>query len=322
VTDYRPSLQLDAVGQPTIGIGRDQFGTFGGGGIALGFSDMLGDHSIATVFQINSSLNGDMSFRDIGAAVAYTNLKNRWNWGVFAEQAPYRAGGVGVSTDVIDGHPTVLEQTVIFRQIGRAVGAGVTYPFNRAQRVEFSAGYRNISFDQHIQTLGFSAVTGELLFEEESSESLGESLNFGEASAALVYDTSVFGATSPVLGQRYRLEVAPVAGSLQYTTLLTDYRKYFMPVQFYTLAARVLHYGRYGGDGEDPRLTPLFIGYPSLVRGYDVGSFDAADCGFDPSGACPAFDRLIGSRMLVGNVEFRFPLLCVRADSGRGRAVC
>jgi Tol biopolymer transport system component len=309
VTDYSASLQLDAIGQPTIAIGRDQFGTFGGGGIALGFSDMLGDHSVSTVFQINSSFNGDMSVRDIGAAVAYTNLKRRWNWGVFAEQAPYRAGSVGVGTDVINGHPTLLEQTVILRQTGRSVGMGVAYPFNQAQRLEFSAGYRNISFDQQIQTLGYSAITGELLFEESSSESIGESLNFGEATAALVYDTSVFGATSPVLGQRYRLEVSPVAGSLSYTSLLTDYRKYFMPFQFYTLAARVLHYGRYGDGGEDPRLTPLFIGYPTLVRGYDVGSFEASDCGFDPSGACPAFDRLLGSRMLVGNVEFRFPLL-------------
>ena len=309
LTDYSPKLQLDMVGQPTFAIGRDQFGTFGGGGIALGFSDMLGDHSLATMLQINSSLNGEMSFKDIGAAAAYTNLRNRWNWGVYAEQAPYRSGAFGVATDVIDGTPAIIEQTLILRQTNRSAGAGVSYPFSRAHRLEFSGGYRNISFDQQLQTLGFSAITGELLFEESSSESFGEPLHFGEASAALVYDTSIFGATSPILGQRYRLEVSPLAGSINYTTVLTDYRRYFMPVQFYTLAARVLHFGRYGSGGEDPRLTPLFIGYPSLVRGYDVGSFEAQECGLDPTGACPAFDRLIGSRMLVGNVEFRFPLL-------------
>jgi outer membrane protein assembly factor BamA len=71
----------------------------------------------------------------------------------------------------------------------------------------------------------------------------------------------------------------------------------------------VLHYGRYGADGEDPRLTPLFIGYPTLVRGYDIGSFTPAECGLSSTGGCPAFDRLVGSRMLVGNLEFRFPLL-------------
>jgi outer membrane protein assembly factor BamA len=82
-----------------------------------------------------------------------------------------------------------------------------------------------------------------------------------------------------------------------------------MPVRFYTLAGRVLHFGRYGADSEDPRLPPLYLGYPTLVRGYDVGSFDASECPFDPLGRCPAVDRLLGSRMLVGNLEFRFPLL-------------
>ena len=69
-----------------------------------------------------------------------------------------------------------------------------------------------------------------------------------------MYDTSVFGATSPVLGQRYRLEVAPVFGAVRFTGLLADYRRYFMPAQFFTVATRVMHYGRYGSDSEDPRL--------------------------------------------------------------------
>ena len=61
----------------------------------------------------------------------------------------------------------------------------------------------------------------------------------------------MFGATSPVGGQRYRLEVAPTFGGLRYASVLADYRRYFMPAPFYTLAARVLHYGRYGSGGED-----------------------------------------------------------------------
>ena len=88
--------------------------------------------------------------------------------------------------------------------------------------------------------------------------------------AALVYDTSNFGATSPVQGTRYRFEATPTFGSLQFTSLLGDYRRYFMPAPFYTIAARALHYGRYGAGGEDRRLFPLFIGYPTLVRGYDA----------------------------------------------------
>ena len=91
--------------------------------------------------------------------------------------------------------------------------------------------------------------------------------------------------------------------------MLADYRRYFMPAAFYTLAARVMHYGRYGSGGEDQRLFPLFIGYPSLVRGYDVNSIGPDECAADTTRDCPAFDRLMGSRMLVANLEFRFPLL-------------
>jgi len=97
---------------------------------------------------------------------------------------------------------------------------------------------------------------------------------------------------------------------INWVGVLGDFRKYVMPLRPFTLAARVLHYGRYGSGAEDPRLAPLFLGYPSLVRGYDYGSFSAAECPIN-SNTCPAFDRLLGSRLLVGNLELRFPLLGV-----------
>jgi outer membrane protein assembly factor BamA len=90
-----------------------------------------------------------------------------------------------------------------------------------------------------------------------------------------------------------------------------------MPVNFYTIAARVVHYGRYGSGAEDPRLVPLYIGYPQLVRGYEIGSFSSNECTPTLDGSCPQFDRLIGSRMLVGNLEFRFPLLRPFGATGR-----
>ena len=80
-----------------------------------------------------------------------------------------------------------------------------------------------------------------------------------------------------------------------------------MPARFYTIAVRGMHYGRYGTGAEDGRLIPLFLGYPEFVRGYGVDSFTTGECG--TSSSCPTYDRLVGSRMLVGNVELRFPLL-------------
>src|SRR6185436_16675343 len=107
---------------------------------------------------------------------------------------------------------------------------------------------------------------------------LGAPLTMTNTAAALVFDTSNFGATSPVSGQRYRFEVAPTFGSLQFTSATADYRRYFMPAPFYTVAVRGLHYGRYGTGGDDERLFPLYLGYPNLVRGYDVGSFQQTEC--------------------------------------------
>jgi outer membrane protein assembly factor BamA len=74
-----------------------------------------------------------------------------------------------------------------------------------------------------------------------------------------------------------------------------------------------MHYGRYGSGGEDSRLQPLFLGYPGLVRGYSYGSFDASECKPPPDDpdACPVFDQLLGSRMVVANAELRFPLFGV-----------
>lgn len=309
VEPYHAGLQLDNIGAPSIAVGADRFGAFGGGGVALSFSDTLGDHNLFAALQFNTSLSGSTSFKDFGGALGYTNLRHRWNWGVYGQQFPYRSGYVGQAEGVAGGTPVLVQQTTLFRQTDRSVGAMTAYPFNQAQRVEFNAAYRNLGFDVERETLVYSPITGELLDRQTTSASLGDALNLGQFGAALVYDTTSFGATSPVAGQRYRLEASPTVGSIDFTGVLADYRRYFMPVPFYTIAARVMHYGRYGSGAEDERLTPLFIGYPSLVRGYDVDTFDASDCGPDPSGGCTGFDRLIGSRMAVANLEFRFPLL-------------
>jgi Tol biopolymer transport system component len=306
---YRPRLQLDYFSQSTLTVGANRFGSFGTGGFSLFMSDLLGDRSLATWFQATTTFDEDFSSKDLGGAVMYQNLRHRWNWAVEADQMPYRTGFASAATTSVEGTPAVVEQTVIFRQTDRGMRGVAAYPFSRAQRIEGSVGFRNLSFDRRVRTTGYSLLTGEMLFDDRQTVSTFPTLNLAQGSAALVYDTASFGATSPVLGQRYRFEVLPTFGTLRYTGVLLDYRRYFMPVRLYTIAARVMHYGRYGGDSEDTRLYPLFIGYPSLVRGYDVGTFKASECPPTEDGGCPVFDRLLGSRVLVGNLELRFPLL-------------
>jgi outer membrane protein assembly factor BamA len=79
-----------------------------------------------------------------------------------------------------------------------------------------------------------------------------------------------------------------------------------------TFAVRGIHFGRYGNDADSGRLSPLYLGDETLVRGYSVGSIHLRECTQVPgSNACPEFDRLIGSRVAVANMELRVPLFGV-----------
>jgi outer membrane protein assembly factor BamA len=208
-----------------------------------------------------------------------------------------------------NGDLVETDQLFIFRQTERSASGVVSYPFSRAGRVEFQGGVSSISFDQTVQTTTYSLRTGAVYGYDTETTPLGDTINVGTGSAAYVFDTSVFGATSPVQGQRYRFEASPTFGTLNFTGLLADYRRYFMPAPFYTLAVRAMHFGRYGSGSEDGRIYPLYVGYPWLVRGYDVSSIDVSECVSTSTSSCDLIDRLLGSRMLVGNVELRFPLL-------------
>ena len=134
-------------------------------------------------------------------------------------------------------------------------------------------------------------------------------LTFGYLSAGYYYDTGIFGATSPILGGNMGIAVSPAIGSVNFTTVTADFRKYFMPVKPFTLAFRALHYGRYGKDSEDTRFYPLYIAYWDLVRGYEsISNAELSEYNANPDKAFD-FSRLYGSRMIVANAELRFPLL-------------
>ena len=201
----------------------------------------------------------------------------------------------------------LLDQTIIQRQVNRGVSGMVAYPLSTTTRVEFGGGFTRTSFEEQIQTISISQRSGRVLGDSTVTTPLAAPLNMSSVTTAFVTDSSVYGATSPVAGRRSRFEVAPTFGDLRLTTALADVRHYFMPARFYTIAVRGLHYGRYGEGSDDPRLMPLFLGYPEFVRGYGVNSFSSGECA--TSASCPTFDRLVGSRMMVGNIEFRFPLL-------------
>ena len=213
-------------------------------------------------------------------------------------------GGIGASArSSTTAKPALLKQSDYLQRMQLRTAGLLAYPFNRGLRVELSAGVRHAMYHRELRSQISSAATGRVLATERVTSSGGEPTTVAEVGAALVHDTTVFGLTGPLLGSRYRFEIAPAVGDLSYTRVLADYRRYLMPVRPYSLAVRVLHSARYGPDGDDPRLLSSFLGSTSFVRGHRL---DLRYCPPDPTRVCG--DELLGSRLLVSNVEVRFPL--------------
>jgi len=303
VEDYKPKLALDYVSPAQMAVGTDRFGMYAGGGIMLTFSDMLGYHNLFTMAQVSSRVE------DSAFLIGYQNTKSRLNWGAVVQRIPYLYGGVSLGYGDHLGQPALLEKEYIFRQVNYQASIFAFYPFNQSRRFELSAGYRLIDYQQEIRTRAYT-IDGFFMDEYRQELDAPESMYYGFFTAAFVYDSSFFGATAPILGQSYRIEFTPYfGGNLNFSSILADYRRYFMPVRPFTLAFRVMHYGRYGNNATDSRFYPLFLGYETMIRGYNSSSFGVNEN--------DVYAQLFGSKLAVANVELRFPLFGV-LGLGRG----
>jgi hypothetical protein len=296
---YSHALKLDGIGQPTVTAGVSEFGGFVSGSVSAFFSDMLGDRMLGLMAQAGGS------FADLGGQAVYVNRRHRWNWGAVAQQLPFRVGVQSLAVDPAANQILLTEHTL--RQTNTGVYGVAAYPFSGSTRVEVMSGVRWLSYQEEARVRVYSQDTQQLLERRPLERTTFPRLRLAESNIALVRDTSFFGATSPVFGSRARIEIAQSLGSLQYTGVLLDARRYFMPTRPVTVAIRGLHYGRYGQDSEHEQLVPLYAGHQEFVHGY--ASFSAAECPRDVSTLqCPVFANLLGSRLLVANLEVRAPL--------------
>jgi Tol biopolymer transport system component len=300
ISPYKATIALAAVGQPSIGVGTSTTGTYVGGGTSFYFTDILGNHNLA--FAVNAS----GTIKDFGGEVVYQNVGHRFVWAVDAGHTAYASAFATVEPYQPNPSLGVISQVVQRMYVDQA-SLITQYPFSTTRRAELNVAFTHLGFNTEVEQL---LTDGNQVLERQKFEApAGDPLNYGQVAAALVGDNSFFGFTSPINGWRYRLEFSPSFGGLQLQTALADVRKYFFarPVTF---ALRGLHFGRYGADAESGQLTPLFVGDPSIVRGYAAETFDPAECTVSVSnpGACPEFDRLVGSRLASGSIELRIPL--------------
>ncbi|HVX37946.1 MAG TPA: hypothetical protein VHB25_00135, partial [Gemmatimonadaceae bacterium] len=257
VRPYHSSFSLDAIGQPSLGVvAGGPFGTGIAGGISMIFGDQLSDRQIFAAIQANGTV------KDVGGAVQYYNMRNRWNYGVGAEHIPYLTGGVFVS-DTVVGSGTSAEDLATVNQVLQRIYVDdasliAQYPFSQTRRLELSASITHLSFDTQILQ-DFYDANGNFRGENVADRgNLGyKPLWYAGPSVALVGDNSFAAFTSPVQGERYRLQYTPTFGSVSYQLAIADYRRYFF-LRPFTFAIRGMSLGRYGSGAEDTVATYPF----------------------------------------------------------------
>lgn len=311
-TTTRPDsgLHLTYLGPPTIGVGADRYGFGVGGSVSAYFSDVLGHNNFGFTFQGGGG-SGTSLGNSLGGELVYLNQSHRINWGGQATHIPYVSARTVAFRDTvtIDGQEYLADIVQQRRDIQTfdELTALTQYPLSLTRRFEANGGYERIAFKSELET---QIIIGNQIVDDHTQK-IGNSdaIDLYRGALAFVGDSSTFGFVSPIKGTRYRFEAESLNGDLNFETALADWRKYFF-LRPLTLAVRGLHYGRYGKDAENSRISPLYLGQQTLVRGYDIDSFNLSECvQSDPnSTACPAFDRLVGSKIGVASAEIRVPL--------------
>jgi WD40 repeat protein len=261
---YTPSLSLVSFGQPYLSAGGGAFGSFFRAGVAFRVGDLFGEQSLDTAVQVGTKAS------DFAVETAYINRRSRWNWGVTGAQVPWIVDGSVATHNAQNaaGQPVVLRESVLDRQRHRQLSGVAIYPLSRARRIEMSAGVDAVSFSRQVTTTTYSASTFRRIGESTTLSPSALGATSFVTAAALVHDTTVFGATGPTMGERYRASIGGTVGDLMVTTASGDYRRYFAPYDQLTIATRVQQVSRLGRDVADPRVLPLVWSPRDIVRGY------------------------------------------------------
>jgi Tol biopolymer transport system component len=299
---FRAKFKLDYISNVNAGVSTtSRYGTGMAGSVLMQFSDMVGNNQLFA----QVALNGEIY--DFGAEVAYINQKRKINWGSTLSHIPYLSAYYDVVNDTLstsDGDlPVTNFRFFYYRMFEDQASMFSYFPLSQTRRFEAGASlsryyYRIDQFNNYYDPSG-------IYYYGASREKVDAPSGFTifQVDGAYVEDNSTFGIASPVKGHRGRIAFEKYNGTINMYTALIDYRKYFY-LRPFTFAFRAYHYGRYGQDAENSLMYPLYLGYPWLIRGYSINSFNNQQ--FMGSEGV-SINQLAGSRIAVSNVEIRFP---------------
>jgi len=299
---YRPKFKLDYITNGTVGVSTGgPMGTGMEGSISAIFGDMAGDNQLFT----SLSLNGEIY--DFGGQIAYLNQKRKYKWGVSLSHIPNYYGflSAGIDTLTIKGesYPVNTINLNYLRMFEDNITLFAFYPFSQTKRLELSGMlsayyYRMDQYKTYYDLFGIPVGTGRKRLDAP------DGFGLQQLSVAYVTDNSLMGTTGPVRGTRSRFELGKYFGVVDFYTSLADYRKYYY-VRPFTLAFRSYNAGRWGSGSENEKISPLFIGYPWLIRGYQ--RLDRYWSDTQLAGEGISLNNFFGSKIFIANAEFRIP---------------
>ena len=161
-------------------------------------------------------------------------------------------------------------------QIYRGGAVFMSRPFNRFRRIEY--GIEAAVLSERVLRFNYDLGTIDELSDNGSAFYVAPNIG-------LVADNTLYGSTGPINGGRSRYNVEHAFGDVHYTTGIMDWRRYTNIRHRYALAQRFI---AGASVGRDPRL--FRFGGAFTYRGIDYGD-------------------LVGTRVLLANLEFRFPLI-------------
>ncbi|MBW2543069.1 MAG: BamA/TamA family outer membrane protein, partial [Deltaproteobacteria bacterium] len=227
------------------------------------------------------------SIKNSDLAASYYYLKQRVNL----------AGGIFHYRNLLNSNFTSLgeiyDQTRTFSERNYGVFGLASYPFTTFTRLDFElqAFISEKTFYDFDPFVGLYFETG-----RQSDRVVQPSLSY-------VHDSTLYGRWGPVTGTRYAISFSPTLGlsdeDVDRATSFVDYRRYF---QMWDRNTFVFRFVGAQSVGKTPR--NFVIGGPWTLRGWDVYDFERV--GLD---GAPLYPNLLGQKMLLMNLEYRFPAL-------------
>ena len=274
--DYRLRFSTDFV------YGGGSFSTYYGayGTTQIVFSDLLGNHQIA----FGSNLVFDLRNSDYFLQYSYLKQRTNWLFNFFHSSQQFQS---------------FSGQLYRFRTFGGGINA--QYPIDKFRRLDFGLSVISLSQD-------FSVVGRDRSQNEEST--------FAYPQLTYTRDNTLQGYITPVSGSRYAVSLSaspPITSeTLQFGSVIGDYRKYFNLGSRYSFALRGSGAASFGRDSQTFFMGGM-LGW--LNRRFSENSTIPIERLGDTFFTLPAlplrgheYNSIYGDRFSLVNAEFRFPL--------------